>query len=79
MRPSGYPSIGDVKKNAKKDKTNHFGLPNTAVKFDQDAIDKRKQDELERFRFSKLSPEEKKKYLEKNPGINKGMRHSSMM
>ena len=79
MRPSGYPSVGDVKKNAKKDKTNHFGLPNTAVKFDQDAINKRKQDELERFRFSKLSPEEKKKYLEKNPNINKGMRHSSMM
>ena len=86
MRPVGYPAIGDVKKNAKKDKENHFGLPTTSVKFDQDAIDKRKKDEFRRIKFNNMSPSARKRYLNmmKNKGVDtsnvrNGMRHSSMM
>jgi hypothetical protein len=84
-KPVGYPSIGTVKKNAAKD-PNNYGLPNVAVKFNQSDVDKRKNDELRRIKFSRMSPETKKRYLDSmnqkgvdTSNIKNGMRHSSLM
>jgi hypothetical protein len=84
-KPIGYPSIGTVKKNAAKD-PNNYGLPNVAVKFNQNDVDKRKNDELRRIKFSKMSPEAKKRYLDSmnqkgidTSNLKNGMRHSSLM
>jgi hypothetical protein len=84
-RPVGYPSIGTVKKNAAKD-PNNYGLPHVAVKYNQSDVDKRKNDELRRIKFSKMSPEAKKRYLDSmnqkgidTSNLKNGMRQSSLM
>jgi len=56
------------------------------VKFNQSDVDKRKNDELRRIKFSRMSPEAKKRYLDSmsqkgvdTSNIKNVMRHSSLM